>query len=71
MAWSVQNERRNAWRAQTALCGCGHLLSVHRQTQPFTYELSEDKTQLVKVPNPDHQPMHFHCDECDCVVNKA
>lgn len=63
--YMLRQEMQRA-EASQALCGCGHARGRHYELPRCTYELRDG--QINQVPNPDFQPLHFHCEDCDCVV---
>lgn len=64
--WHLKAER--ALHAGDQLCSCGHTMREHRELRATFINVLVNG-EIVETPNPDYEPLAFHChrDGCDCV----
>jgi hypothetical protein len=55
-----------------ALCECGHANAQHHELPRELIDVAGSLAtgHLLSEPNPEHRPLHFHCDVdgCSCVL---
>ena len=68
--YMIRQEQKLRALGERPCPGCGHPNYAHHELQRVTFELNADQTEIIEIPNPGYQPLHFHCDDkaCPCVI---